>query len=337
MLQAGLDAVEHTIGSSADELEEMLIEADLGPHSAARITARFAEARFGKTADETEIKEALAQAIGEELSSRRGTFDPLQGPKPYVVMFIGVNGSGKTTTLGKIATDLTRQGAKVLVAINTFARAGGEDRWRASAKTAIGAGADAIIAADLAVLAHVRELSPTMRLHLSVQAAANTPEAIRFYVETFGVRRVVVPRVMSAPEIAELIKESSAEVEAFVFGGLCVMTEGRCALSSYVSGQSPNLSGVCSPPEAVSFERTAEGMVSRLSGLALDKTPSGATAGYPTLCKGRFAADGEAAYLFEEPTSLNAMGLLARLGGSSQARAVGCMVRPWRAYGQGEV
>ncbi|MBW0152446.1 MAG: signal recognition particle-docking protein FtsY [Phenylobacterium sp.] len=106
-----------------DELEEMLIEADLGPHSAARITARFAETRFGKTADETEIKEALAQAIGEELSSRRGTFDPLQGPKPYVVMFIGVNGSGKTTTLGKIATDLTRQGAKVLVVAGDTFRA----------------------------------------------------------------------------------------------------------------------------------------------------------------------------------------------------------------------
>ena len=106
-----------------DELEEMLIEADLGPHSAARITARFAEARFGKTADETEIKEALAQAIGEELAARRGTFDPLGGPKPYVVMFIGVNGSGKTTTLGKIATDLTRQGAKVLVAAGDTFRA----------------------------------------------------------------------------------------------------------------------------------------------------------------------------------------------------------------------
>jgi fused signal recognition particle receptor len=106
-----------------DELEEMLIEADLGPHSAARITARFAEARFGKTADETEIKEALAQAIGEELAARRGTFDPLNGPKPYVVMFIGVNGSGKTTTLGKIATDLTRQGAKVLVVAGDTFRA----------------------------------------------------------------------------------------------------------------------------------------------------------------------------------------------------------------------
>ncbi|MAK81622.1 signal recognition particle-docking protein FtsY [Phenylobacterium sp.] len=106
-----------------DELEEMLIEADLGPHSAARITARFAETRFGKSADETEIKEALAQAIGDELAVRRGTFDPLGGPKPYVVMFIGVNGSGKTTTLGKIATDLTRQGAKVLVAAGDTFRA----------------------------------------------------------------------------------------------------------------------------------------------------------------------------------------------------------------------
>jgi fused signal recognition particle receptor len=104
-----------------DELEEMLIEADLGPHSAARITERFAAGRFGKQIDETEIKEALAQAIGEELSSRQGHFDPLAGPRPYVVLFIGVNGSGKTTTLGKIASDLKARGAKVLiVAGDTF-------------------------------------------------------------------------------------------------------------------------------------------------------------------------------------------------------------------------
>ena len=104
-----------------DELEEMLIEADLGPHSAARITARFAEERFGKNIGEQEIKEALAQAIGDELVAREGEFAPLSGPKPYVVLFIGVNGSGKTTTLGKIAADLTGRGAKVLiVAGDTF-------------------------------------------------------------------------------------------------------------------------------------------------------------------------------------------------------------------------
>jgi fused signal recognition particle receptor len=106
-----------------DELEEMLIEADLGPHSAARITARFSAEKFGKNVDEQEIKESLAQSIGEELSLRQGVFAPLAGPKPYVVLFIGVNGSGKTTTLGKIAADLTGQGAKVLIAAGDTFRA----------------------------------------------------------------------------------------------------------------------------------------------------------------------------------------------------------------------
>ena len=104
-----------------DELEEMLIEADLGPRAAAKITQRFSEQRFGRVSSESEVKEALAAAVAEELVPRQGAFDPLGGPRPYVVMFIGVNGSGKTTTLGKIASDLTRRGAKVLiVAGDTF-------------------------------------------------------------------------------------------------------------------------------------------------------------------------------------------------------------------------
>ena len=106
-----------------DELEEMLIEADLGPHSAARITERFAAETFGKDVDEAEIKAALAQAIGDELASRVGRFEPLSGPRPYIVLFIGVNGSGKTTTLGKIAADLTARGAKVLVVAGDTFRA----------------------------------------------------------------------------------------------------------------------------------------------------------------------------------------------------------------------
>jgi fused signal recognition particle receptor len=106
-----------------DELEDMLIEADLGPHAAARITARFGEGRFGRSIGEDEIKEALAQAIGEELVHRQGRFDALSGPRPYVVLFIGVNGSGKTTTLGKIAAELTGAGAKVLIAAGDTFRA----------------------------------------------------------------------------------------------------------------------------------------------------------------------------------------------------------------------
>lgn len=124
-----------------DELEEMLIEADLGPHSAARITERFAAERFGKSIDEREIKEALAQAIGDELAAREGDFDPLAGPKPYVVMFIGVNGSGKTTTLGKIAADLRGRGAKVLIAAGDTFRAAAVEQLKVWAERA---GADFI-------------------------------------------------------------------------------------------------------------------------------------------------------------------------------------------------
>ncbi|HEX5380042.1 MAG TPA: peptidase U32 family protein [Phenylobacterium sp.] len=203
--------------------------------------------------------------------------------------------------------------AKVLVAINTFARAGQTDLWKRSVDQAVAAGAYAIIAADLGVLAYARDAHPQARLHLSVQAAANSAPAIQFYAETYGVKRVVLPRVLSAPEIATLAAETSVEVEAFVFGGLCVMTEGRCALSSYVTGRSPNLSGVCSPPEAVTFERTAETLTPRLAGLAVDRLAPGDPTGYPTLCKGRFDGFGTKDYLFEEPVSLNAMGLLAAL------------------------
>ena len=150
-------------------------------------------------------------------------------------------------------------------------------------------------------------------MHLSVQAAANTPEAIAFYVQTYGVKRVVLPRVLSAQEVAALIGDVAVEVEAFVFGGLCVMAEGRCALSSYVTGRSPNLSGVCSPPEAISFDRSGASLVPRLAGLAIDRFEADETAGYPTLCKGRFATPESSGYLFEEPVSLNAMGLLKSL------------------------
>src|SRR5829696_3386146 len=119
-----------------DDLEEMLIEADLGPQSAARIAERFAAEKFGKDVDEREIREALAQAIGDELASREGDFEPLSGPRPYVVLFIGVNGSGKTTTLGKIATDLTRRGAKVLVVAGDTFRAAAVEQLKIWAERA---------------------------------------------------------------------------------------------------------------------------------------------------------------------------------------------------------
>jgi fused signal recognition particle receptor len=119
-----------------DALEEMLIEADLGPRASARIAQAFGAARFGREASEQEVKEALAEAISAELIPRQGHFDALGGPKPYVVLFVGVNGSGKTTTLGKIAADLTGRGARVLIVAGDTFRAAAVEQLKVWAERA---------------------------------------------------------------------------------------------------------------------------------------------------------------------------------------------------------
>ncbi len=225
--------------------------------------------------------------------------------------FPGLNFSPQE--LAEAAAWMRGRGRRLLVAVNTFARAGATGAWRDAVDAVARSGAHALIAADLGVLAYARETWPDLRLHLSVQAAAGSPEAIAFYAGVYGVKRVVLPRVLTIEEIRTLQAAVEVETEAFVYGGLCVMAEGRCALSSYVTGRSPNLSGVCSPPEAVSYTEEAGATTARLGGLALDRYPAGAPVGYPTLCKGCFQSGDVAGHLFEEPTSLNAIGMLAGL------------------------
>ena len=110
-----------------------------------------------------------------------------------------------------------------------------------------------------------------------------------------------------------LIRHTQAEIEVFGFGSLCVMVEGRCALSSYVTGSSPNNAGVCSPASAVRWQETPAGVEARLGGVLIDRYADDAPRGYPTLCKGRFVVDGERDYALEEPTSLNTLALLPQL------------------------
>jgi fused signal recognition particle receptor len=138
-----------------DELEEMLIEADLGPAAAARITEAFGAERFGRQVGEVEVKEALADAVARELSPRQGDFDPLvPGPRPFVVLFVGVNGSGKTTTLGKIAAGLTGRGAKVLIAAADTFRAAAVEQLEVWANRASADFISAPTGADAAGLAY---------------------------------------------------------------------------------------------------------------------------------------------------------------------------------------
>lgn len=205
------------------------------------------------------------------------------------------------------------RGARLLVAINTFARAGAGDLWKRAVDDAVAAGADALILADLSVIAYAAATHPGQRLHLSVQASAASADAINFHVSRYGIRRAVLPRVLTVDEIAGLARDAACETEVFVFGGLCVMAEGRCSLSSHVTGKSPNMDGVCSPASHVSYEEQDGTVTSRLGGFAINRFAPGEPAAYPTLCKGRFSVRGEDRYIFEEPTSLNAVPLLKAL------------------------
>ena len=104
-----------------EELEDLLIAADLGTAAASRVIAAFRRSRFGKEVTDEEIKQALAEEIAAILAP---VAQPLQldpAKKPHVVLMVGVNGTGKTTTIGKLALQYREQGKRpVLVAGDTF-------------------------------------------------------------------------------------------------------------------------------------------------------------------------------------------------------------------------
>ncbi|WP_332687100.1 ubiquinone anaerobic biosynthesis protein UbiU [Devosia sp.] len=199
------------------------------------------------------------------------------------------------------------RGVHTYVALNTFMRAGSEALWYGAADDAVRLGADALIVADLALMAYIAERHPQQRLHVSVQASASNADAINFLVQTFGAKRLVLPRVLTVVDIAALAPKVACELEVFAFGGLCVMAEGRCSLSSYATGQSPNMQGVCSPASHVRYREEGAEMVSELGGYTINRFGADEPAGYPTLCKGRFHIADDDGYAFEDPVSLDVM------------------------------
>ena len=205
------------------------------------------------------------------------------------------------------------RGKKVFLALNTYPQAANWQRWQEAVDNAAEAGVDAVILADAGLMRYASRTYPELRLHLSVQGSATNYEAINFYHEHFGIRRAVLPRVLSLPQVEQLVQRTPVEIELFGFGGLCVMVEGRCVLSSYITGESPNTAGVCSPAKAVRWQQTPQGLESRLNGVLLDRYGDGENAGYPTLCKGRFDVSGETYYAIEEPVSLNTLELIPEM------------------------
>lgn len=222
--------------------------------------------------------------------------------------FAGLNFDQKTMADG--IRYAHAKGREILLAINTFAQAGRVSDWQKAVDSAVDHGVDAIILADIGLLDYARQRHPQQRLHLSVQGSATSYEAINFAHREFGVQRAVLPRVLTLAQVDNVIRNTPVEIEVFGFGSLCVMNEGRCWLSSYACGESPNTVGACSPAKYVKWDKQPGRMETRLNGILIDSFADNEAAGYPTLCKGRFEVEGATYYALEEPTSLNVLSIL---------------------------
>ena len=255
--------------------------------------------------------------------------------------FPGLNFSEAELRLG-IAYAHARN-AKVYLALNTYPDSARLAQWYGAVDRAAELGCDAIIAAEMAVLDYASRTHPGLARHLSVQGSATTEPALRYAFERFGISRAVLPRVLSIQQVERLCERAPVPLEVFAFGSLCIMVEGRCQLSSYVTGASPNRHGVCSPAKFVRWDEHDDGSRTvRLNDVLIDRFAPAEPAGYPTVCKGRFEVGGEVFHALEEPTSLNTLELLPRLAKAGVAALkiegrqrgvayVGSVARTWRA------
>ncbi|MCX2724919.1 signal recognition particle-docking protein FtsY [Roseibium sp. DSM 29163] len=109
--------------SMLEELEDVLIQADLGVETAMAITDRLSEGRYDKEISPEEVRAILSEEVEKVLAPVATPLDLDTGLKPHVVLMVGVNGTGKTTTIGKLSQKLRSEGKKVMLAAGDTFRA----------------------------------------------------------------------------------------------------------------------------------------------------------------------------------------------------------------------
>ena len=139
--------------ATIDDLEDILVQADLGVATATRITDKISDGRFAKGISADEVRAILATEVEAVLAPVAKPLDADRGLKPHVILMVGVNGAGKTTTIGKLAAQFRAKGRSVLVAAGDTFRAAAVDQLKVWAERT---GADFIsrdVGADAAGLA----------------------------------------------------------------------------------------------------------------------------------------------------------------------------------------
>jgi fused signal recognition particle receptor len=127
---AGIFTRKRLDDATLDQLEELLIGADLGPHLAEEVVRNLRRTRFGQEVTPEEIRAALAAEVTKSLALVDKPLRLDGAIKPFVILVVGVNGSGKTTTIGKLARNFADQGKKVVIAAGDTFRAAAVEQLR---------------------------------------------------------------------------------------------------------------------------------------------------------------------------------------------------------------
>ena len=193
------------------ELEELLLGADLGPAAAMDIVEDFRRSRFGRSVTDAEIKEALAEQIAAILApvAQPLVLDPSR--KPHVVLVVGVNGTGKTTTIGKLALWYRELGLRaILVAGDTFRAAAVEQLqvWGERTGAPVIAGPPESDAAGLAFDALVKAQAEAADV-LLVDTAGRLHNKSALMEELAKIIRVMRKRDSSAPHSVLLVLDAT--------------------------------------------------------------------------------------------------------------------------------
>ena len=197
--------------ATVEELEELLIRADLGVDTAARIAAAIGEGRYDKQVSDTEVKAILAAEVEKVLGPVAKPLSIDAAAKPFVILVVGVNGSGKTTTIGKLAARFRAEGRRVVLAAGDTFRAAAIEQlkiWgsRTGATVIASAqGADAASLAFEALTAAQREAADV----LIVDTAGRLQNKAELMAELEKVVRVMKKVEPAAPHAVLLVLDAT--------------------------------------------------------------------------------------------------------------------------------
>jgi len=197
--------------AALEELEELLIGADLGPRVASRIVENFRSTRFGKEVTDEEIKSTLAAEIAAILAPVAVPLAINPGHAPHVVLLVGVNGTGKTTTIGKLGQLYRDQGLRpMMVAGDTFRAAAVEQLqvWGTRTQVPVVAGAQESDPASLAFEAIARAQAEGIQL-LLIDTAGRLHNKTALMEELRKIIRVIRKQDSTAPHSIILVLDAT--------------------------------------------------------------------------------------------------------------------------------